>query len=110
MLNNTVIYLCRKMYSYAGIRQKKIIFTTISFVLANVIEAAQPLIFAYFLNFIQKNGITKENIITLFLILLLFLLEEIIFWALWGPARIIEEKTAFVVRKNYKEYLLRGTM
>ena len=98
------------MYSYAGIRQKKIIFTTISFVLANVIEAAQPLVFAYFLNFIQKNGITKENFLSIFFMLLIFLAAELLFWTFHSPARIIENETAFTVKKNYKEYLLRGTM
>lgn len=110
ILNSPVIYLWRKMYSYAGIRRKNIVITTAMFVFANMVDAIQPLIFAYFLDFIQKNGITKENILNLFFILFLFLLSELIFWSFWGPARIIEQKNAFVTKKNYKEYLIRGTM
>lgn len=110
ILNSPVFYLTRKMYFYAVDRRKNIITATSLFVLANIADASQPLIFGYFLDFIQKNGITKENLSSLFLILLLFLASEIIFWALWGPARIIEQKSAFIIKKNYKEYLLRGTM
>ena len=78
--------------------------------MSGLIYAAQPLVFAYFLNSIQKNGITKENILTLFSALLLFLLCELGSWAFWGPGRIIEQDTAFTIKKNYKEYLLRGVM
>src|SRR3989344_5190154 len=108
--NNPVVYLWRKMYFYAQDRRKNIITATTMFIFANIADAAQPLIFGYFLNYIQKNGVTKENLSSLFLILLLFLASEVIFWAFWAPARIIEEKTAFITKKNYKEYLLRGTM
>ncbi|OGI82946.1 hypothetical protein A3G53_02445 [Candidatus Nomurabacteria bacterium RIFCSPLOWO2_12_FULL_44_11] len=108
--NNPVVYLWRKMYFYAQDRRKNIIAATTMFIVANIADAAQPLIFGYFLNYIQKNGITKENLINLFFILLLFLASEVIFWTFWAPARIIEQKTAFITKKNYKEYLLRGTM
>ena len=80
------------------------------FVLANMADASQPLIFGFFLDFIQKNGISKSTLPNLSLILVFFLILEIIFWVFWGPARIIEQKTAFAVKKNYKEYLLEGVM
>ena len=110
ILNNPVVYLWRKMWTHAGLRQKKIVLTTISFVLADIMEAAQPLVFAYFLNFIQKNGISKENFFNISLILTVFLVAELLFWVFHSPSRIAENKTAFAVKKNYKEYLLRGTM
>ena len=110
ILNNPVIYIWRRMYHNAGKRHKKIFLTTVMFVMSGLIYAAQPLVFAYFLNSIQKNGINKENILVLFFALFLFFLCELGSWAFWGPARIIEQDTAFLVKKNYKEYLLRGTM
>ncbi len=110
VLNNSVVYLWRKMYAYAGERRKNIVVATSMFVFANIADASQPLVFGYFLDFIQTNGVTKDNLSTLFLILLLFLASEIIFWVFWGPARIIEQQTAFITKKNYKAYLLRGTM
>ncbi|MCX6757729.1 MAG: ABC transporter ATP-binding protein [Candidatus Nomurabacteria bacterium] len=110
LLNNPVVYLWRKMYFYAKDRRKNIKIATTLFVFANIADASQPLVFGLLLNFIQKNGITKENLTHLFLILLLFLASEIVFWAFWAPARIIEQKTAFMAKKNYKEYLLNGVM
>ena len=61
--NNPVVYLWRKMYFYAQDRRKNIITATTMFIFANIADAVQPLIFGYFLNYIQKNGITKENIL-----------------------------------------------
>ena len=81
--SNPLVYLWRTMYMYAGNRRKYIVVATLLFVFANIITAVQPLIFAYFLNFIQQNGITQANITTIFFILLLFLLSEIVFWAFW---------------------------
>ncbi len=110
ILNSPVVYLWQKMYQYVGHRRKNLNIATFMFVLANIVDAVQPLVFAFFLDFIQKNNITQQNLPKVFSILLLFLLVEIFFWALWGPARIIEQKNAFNTRKNYKEYLLKGVM
>lgn len=106
--NNPILYIWKKMYFYAGERRKQIQTATTLFVFAHITDAMQPIIFGVFLNFIQKNGITRENLFHLFLILLLFLGSEIIFWVLHGPARIIEQENAFFIKKNYKEYLLGG--
>lgn len=110
ILNSPVVYLWQKMYQYAGHRRKNLNIATFLFFLANIVDAVQPLVFAFFLDFIQKNNLTQQNLPNVFLILLLFILTEIIFWAFWGPARIIEQKNAFFIRKNYKEYLLKGVM
>lgn len=110
ILNSPVIYLWRNMYKYAEGRRKKFWLTTTLFISANIIDAVQPLIFAYFLNFLQKNPLNQDSLLKVFLILLLFLLTEAVFWALWAPARILEQKNAFFIKKRYKEYLLKGVM
>jgi len=108
--HNPVIYLWRTMYRYADSRRKHISLATFMFFCATTSYLLEPVVFAYFLNTIQEQGISAENLPYLFLILLLFLACEVGFWVFWGPARIIEQKTAFIVRKNYKEHLLRGVM
>ncbi len=110
LLDNPVIFLWRKMWAYAGKRKKEVIVATLLFLCSAGIFATQPLILAYFLNYIQENGIYRENLAHLFFILFLFLFSEILNWVFWGPGRIIEEKTAFLVKKNYKERLLSGVM
>ncbi|MBP6866116.1 MAG: ABC transporter ATP-binding protein [Candidatus Pacebacteria bacterium] len=110
ILNSPVVYLWRKMYEYAGNRKKNINLATFMFVMATIVVAIQPVVFALFLNFVQKNDLTKQNLPHLFLILLLLVATELVFWVFWGPARVIEQKSAFAVRKNYKEYLLKGVM
>lgn len=110
ILNSPVVYLWRKMYQYAGYRKKNINIATAMFILATIASALQPLVFASFLNFMQNNILTMQNLPHSFYLLLIFLFLEGVFWILWGPARIIEQKSAFIVRKNYKEYLLKGAM
>ena len=110
ILNSPVIYLTRKMYFYSRERRKYIIGVTLCFIIAGTIESSKPLIFGYLLNSIQQNGVNKENIIFLCFILFLLFLAEFLFWVFWGPARISEQKTAFIAKKNYKEYLLQGSM
>jgi len=107
---NPVTYLWRKMYAYAGERKKYVFLTSFMFFCATGAEALRPVVFAYFLNAIQVRGISGATLPHLFSLLLLFLMCELVFWAFWGPARIIEQKTAFLVRKNYKEHLLKGVM
>lgn len=110
LLNNPLVYLWRNLYKYAGNRRKSFIFTTSLFVAANLIDAVQPLIFAYFLDYLQKNTIDANALWPIFLTLSLFLISEIVFWFIWAPARIIEQKNAFLIKKNYKEHLLKGVM
>lgn len=80
------------------------------FVVANLLIALEPLIVGLFLNILQVQGVHRATLPHLFFVLLLLPILEAAFWLLHGPARIIENQNAFVVRANYKNYLLRGTM
>lgn len=110
ILNNPIIYLWHKMYHYAGNRKKHVILAGALIAISTMIYSAMPLVFSYFLNFVQKNGINEDNVFKLLLILSVFFMCELLSWAFWGPARIIEQKTSFFVDKNYKEYLLTGVL
>ncbi len=79
-------------------------------VIANLYYVVGPLLFGQLLNEIQANGITDKNIWTLFSFLAIFFVLHLGFWALHGPSRIIEGRNAFLVRKNYKEYLLKNVL
>ncbi len=62
------------------------------------------------LNTIQLEGVSRDNIETLLFLVFLFFLIDVGFWAFHGPARVIETKNAFLVRANYKRYLVEGAM
>ncbi len=109
-MTNPLVYLVRKMWFYSRGNRKNVILYVFLSVLASLLIALEPLIVGLFLNTVQKTGVHKETLPHLFLILSLLLFLEIGFWSLHGPSRVKETQNAFIVRRNYKNYLLRGTM
>ncbi|MDD5098355.1 MAG: hypothetical protein PHD31_01390, partial [Candidatus Pacebacteria bacterium] len=108
--NNPVIYLTRKLWKYSLGNRKNVVLYFAMFIIANSISFLEPLVIGKLLNIIQENGITNYIMPSLLLYLGAILVIEISSWAFHGPARIIESKNAFLVRANYKKYLLNGVM
>lgn len=109
-MNNPIFYLARKMWQFsAGNRPRVVLFFSL-FVIANGVALLEPLIVAKMLNTVQEQGVTSANLPAFFGLLSLFLLQTIAFWVFHGPARVIEEGNGFLVRANYKRYLLDGTV
>ncbi|MBI2102260.1 ABC transporter ATP-binding protein [Candidatus Woesearchaeota archaeon] len=105
-----VVFLTRKTWKYSeGNRSKIIVYVTL-FIIANAIDLLWPLLIAKILNFIQENGVTTQNITTLIWYFSFFLVLTVGFWIFHGPARVIENRNAFLAKANYKKYLLDGTM
>jgi len=96
------------MWKYSKSNHRKIVLYSTMSIAANMVGLLHPLIVAAILNEIQRNGITKQNLGWLFLIMSLWLLRELIFWSLHGPSRVIEMCNAFTAKVNYKMYLLSG--
>lgn len=110
LLKNPLLYLVAKMWHYAKGNRKNVILYTSLFTVSGVITTLEPLVIGLFLNTVQAQGITQTNLVHLFLLLGLLVIQEGVFWAFHGPARIIENKNAFIVRANYRRYLLKGIM
>lgn len=107
---NPLVYLTRVMWRFSGDNRPEVVRYGIMFVIANVISALDPVVIGIFFNAIQKQGVTRENLGYLILLLGVFLVKELVFWMFHGTSRVKELRNAFIVRRNYKEYLLRGTM
>jgi ATP-binding cassette subfamily B protein len=108
--NNPLVYLFKKMWEYANNNRRSFVLYLGLFVMANIIASLEPLIIGKVLNTIQEDGVREENIRIILGFLGLFVLQELIFWCFHGIARVMENKNAFIVRNNYKEHLLQGTM
>ncbi|MBW6461434.1 MAG: ABC transporter ATP-binding protein/permease [DPANN group archaeon] len=108
--DNPVIYLTRTMWKYSKGNRKQVILYFIMFIIANILNLIEPLLIAKILNTIQLEGLSATNFNTIIFYLFLFVVLSIIFWIFHGPARILEYRNAFLVRANYKKYLLNGTM
>lgn len=108
---NLLAYLFGKTWEYSQGNRMKIIYFWCMFVCAESIELfITPMLWAQMMNVIQKQGITKESIKTLFYLLMGTLATMLVFWAIHGPARVIECTNAFLARMNYRKYLLKGVM
>ena len=110
MQNNPVVYLTKKMWRYAQGNRHNVILYVLFFVIANSISFLEPLVIARMLNIVQEHGITPQSFHSLLFHLSILLLISVGFWIFHGPARVIENKNAFLVRANYKKYLIDGVM
>lgn len=108
IFNEPSIFLLRKIWRFAHDQKNKIILYMAMFIIANIILLAGPVLFGAFIGEIDKNGLSQDNLFYLLLLLSGFLLKELFFWVLHGPARVIERMIAFSAMINYRRYLLSG--
>jgi ABC-type multidrug transport system fused ATPase/permease subunit len=109
-MNNPLIYLIKKMWKYAEFNRPKVVLYVILSIIANIIHSLDPILIGFMMNVIQQEGINQTNLPKIILLLSLFVAAEIVFWMFHGPSRVIENVNAFIVRNNYKKYLLKGVM
>lgn len=107
---NPLFYLLRKSWEHSNGTRKTIVLYWVLFIIAGTVELlVDPLAFARIITIIQRdNGITSQNISSLIWMLAVMVLSTIVFWALHGPARIIERNNAFKIKVNYRKFLTQG--
>ena len=110
MSENPAVYLTNKMWKYAQGNRRNVVLYFSLFTIGNLIWALQPLVIAKILNIIQEQGLGARSFPSLFSFLAVLVLVDLGFWVFHGPARIIENRNAFLVRANYKNHLLQGVM
>lgn len=108
--NEPSLFLAKKTWEYSAENKKNVVIYIALFVFANIVAFFQPLVIAWLLNTIQEQGITKNNIWHLVFITSFFIWMRVGFWLFHLPARIIERNNSFVVRANYKKYLVDGVL
>lgn len=108
--NNPVWYLAKMLWRYSAGNRPQLILYVLLFCIANGIAFVEPLIIARILDTIQASGVTGASLPTLLLYLGALLALNIGFWIFHGPARILEFRNAFIVRAQYKQYLLDGVL
>jgi ABC-type multidrug transport system fused ATPase/permease subunit len=110
MFDNPISSLARKAWKFSAGNRPRVALFVVFFIIANTISLLEPLIVAKILNTVQEHGISKENFHAYLFLISLFIIQTVAFWIFHGPARVIETTNAFLVRANYKQYLLRGTL
>lgn len=110
MSDNPIFYLAKTMWRFAEGNRTRVVLYLSFFVIANSLFLFQPLIVAHILNIVQEQGVHWDNIRGLILWMALLPALDLVFWCFHGPGRVMEMTNAFLVRANYKQYLLSGTM
>lgn len=108
--DNRIFYLTRALWRFSEGNRKQVIAYVIMSVLSKFVNIAEPLVIAKIINDIQRQGLSNLNLQSTILWLSLILVLNLGFWALHGPSRVMEKRNAFLVRANFKRYLLEGTM
>jgi len=108
--DNPIIYLTKKTWEYSKGNRGNVILYFSLFLIANIFDFMFPLLIGKILNIIQESGITADNVYVLLGYASMFILLSILFWVFHGPARVLENTNAFLVRANYRKYLLEGVM
>ncbi len=107
-MKNPLVYLLGKMWYYAGSNRRNIVLYSFLLLGANIVISLEPLAIGLFLNAVQAEGIISDNFIRMLILVSMIFVLEFFFWSMHGPARVIENRNAFRVRANYKNFLLRG--
>lgn len=107
---NPVIFLSRRVWKYAAGNRGWVILYVALFLCANGAWLLQPLIIAKIIEVIQTSGVTEANLSFILSLCSLFVIQVFVMWLFHGPARVIENKNAFLVGVNFKMYLINGTL
>lgn len=109
---NPLFYIFQKGWQYSKGNRKAVVLFWSMFIVAGCIDVfVVPLAWARIMNIIQTDGgISDSNIARLMLVLGLMVISKIAFWMIHGPARVIERTNAFLIRSNYRRFLLSGIL
>jgi len=108
--SNPIVFLFRYMWRFAEGNRRWVVLYLILTLLSNLIKVVDPLVVAWLLNIIQEQGVSASNLLSILGIISLFLVLTIASWSFHGPSRILETKVAFIVRANYRKYLVEGIL
>jgi ATP-binding cassette, subfamily B, bacterial len=101
------IALASALWRYARGRRPVVVLYALMFVAANIINLLQPLVIGRLLNDVQRATLDGDPFRGMAWLFLALVGLEVGFWVLHGPARVLENLTAFHVRRAMKDRLFR---
>lgn len=105
---NPYISLMVTAWRYARQEKKRYLLVYTLFICASVVSAMNPLLYGWFINIVQKEGIDRLHYAWLFGAG--FLLLKLLEWSFHGPARIVERELAFNLSRNFLQELYHQTL
>ena len=108
IMTNPYISLLKTAWKYARQEKKQYVFIYSLFILASAVFALYPLLYGWFINAIQKEGIDHLHYAWMYAGIYMSL--KLVEWSFHGPARILERKLAFNLSRNFLEELYHQTL
>ncbi|ULQ52199.1 ABC transporter ATP-binding protein [Flavihumibacter fluvii] len=99
MKNNPYVSLLRTAWTYARQEKQKFVFVYGLFIGANLVSAAHPILFGWFIDKIQKHNDQVLHFTLLYAGA--FIALKLAEWAFHGPARVLERQLAFNLSRNF---------
>ncbi|QEK99533.1 ABC transporter ATP-binding protein [Olivibacter sp. LS-1] len=96
---NPYISLLRTAWTYARGEKQRYVFIYGLFILASAAFATYPLLYGWFINGIQQEGAAYLHYAWLYVGA--YMLLKLVEWSFHGPARILEQKLAFALSRNF---------
>src|SRR5450755_1291535 len=105
---NPYISLMKTAWQYARQEKKQYIVVYSLFILASAVVAMNPLLYGWFINALQKDGVGMIRYAWIYG--LAFLVLKLMEWGFHGPARVIERRLAFNLSRNFLQELYHQTL
>lgn len=94
-------YLLKTAWKYAYNLKGRFLFVYVLFIFNNIAAAAHPLVYGWFINALQRDGV--DVIRNTWMYIGGFLILKLLEWVFFGPARIQERELAFKISQNFIE-------
>lgn len=102
-MKNPYLSLLATAWRYARQQRGRYILVYGMFVMANLVLAAHPLLYGWFIQSIQKDA--QGTLHNVWLYAGAYLALTLLEWAFHGPARVMERKLAFDLSRNFLDEL-----
>ncbi|WP_224998963.1 ABC transporter ATP-binding protein [Cesiribacter sp. SM1] len=98
-MNNPYISLIRTAWQFARRERKRFVLVYAMFIMACIMVAMHPLLYGWFIDSLQKEGVDALGHAWIFGAAYIGL--KLLEWAFHGPARVMERKLAFNLSRNF---------
>ncbi len=107
-MRNPYLSLLATAWKYARQEKKLYLLIYFLFICSNLTFAANPLLYGWFIEALQKDGLQAIRYVWIFA--LAYIALQLVGWLFHGPARVMERELAFRLSKNFLEELYHQTL
>jgi ATP-binding cassette, subfamily B, bacterial len=100
--------MMRTAWRYARDQRRQYVLIYALFLVSNVLTALEPIIWGWFINALQRDGVQALTAAGWYVTAYLGI--HFFFWLLHGPARIVEQRLAFRLSGNFLDDLYRKVL